>query len=35
MTKELIDKNYIKDLQEIKDSIRENRNKALVVVTPR
>ena len=32
MTNELIDDNYIKDLQEIKDSIRENRNKALVVV---
>ena len=32
MTDELIDKNYIKDLQEIKNSIRENRNKALVVV---
>ena len=32
MTNELIDENYIKDLQEIKDSIRENRNKALVVV---
>ena len=32
MTNELIDKNYLSDLQEIKESIRENRNKALVVV---
>ena len=32
MTDELIESNYIQDLQEIKDSIRENRNKALVVV---
>ena len=32
MKDEIIDKNYFSDLQEIKDSIRENRNKALVVV---
>ena len=32
MDQELIDKDYINDLQAIKESIRENRNKALIVV---
>ena len=32
MTDGIIDKNYLSDLQEIKQSIRENRNKALVIV---
>ena len=32
MDNEIIDKSYLSDLQEIKQSIRENRNKALVVV---
>ena len=32
MSQELIDKDYIVDLQTIKESIRENRNKTLIVV---
>ena len=32
MDQNLIEKDYINDLQEIKQSIRENRNKALIVV---
>ena len=29
---EIFEKNYLKDLQEIKDAIRTNQNKAMVVV---
>ena len=32
MNQKLIEKDYINDLQEIKETIKENRNKTLIVV---